>query len=235
MQIKLFNKKILLIVFILLLSGCGNKDIIIQKEISEKQIIEQSFGASGTYTAHITEAENDGQDDGTNYTSGVIFGKEGGTSSYSGLRYMNVTIPQGATITSAELSVKAGTNFTNSILTNIYCEDVDDSTVFSSSSKPSGRTRTTDFTAWDFSTSWTALSWYDTTDFKNAVQEVINRVGWESGNSLAVIITDDGTTDSTNRYIYNYSSGLAASAEITIGYDYIAESVPLTPIIIMFE
>ncbi|MBI2967714.1 MAG: hypothetical protein HYY40_07865 [Bacteroidetes bacterium] len=121
--------------------------------------------------------------------SGLRVGYDG---YYVGLRFQNVTIPQGSTINSASFSAyyylsQAG------ITVNIYGDDVDNASVFTTTSyNISGRTATTANVNWTFSIAST--TWNTSPDIATIIQEIVNRPGWASGNALCLITLETGTT-----------------------------------------
>lgn len=114
-------------------------------------------------------------------------------NSYQGYRFQNVDIPPGATITSATLEFSSAASATSDIASSIACEDADSGAAFSSSSNNiSNRTLTSAQTNWSVgSTSYSNGQRMTTPDFAASVQEVIDRGGWSSGNSIVVIAQPD--------------------------------------------
>ena len=113
-----------------------------------------------------------------------------------GMRFNGVDIPQGATIVNAYVQFKV--DETSSVATSLVIEgeDTDDAQTFTSSTwNISDRARTAASVAWS-PTAWTikgeAGSDQQTPDISLIIQEVVDRPGWSSGNSLAVIITGTG-------------------------------------------
>jgi len=110
-----------------------------------------------------------------------------------GMRWQNVTIPQGATITNAYIEFTV--DETDSETTNLtfWGEDADNPGAFQSTSyNISNRTKTS------ASVNWNVPSWSSTgvthqsPDIKTVIQEIVNRGGWSSGNALVVIVTGSG-------------------------------------------
>lgn len=102
-----------------------------------------------------------------------------------GLRFTGVTIPQGATINSAILTIRTASNDDPDL--DIYGQAADNAATFTTSSyNISGRTRTTAKTNWTASNVGLAQL-VDSPDFKSVVQEIVDRPGWSSGNALVVI------------------------------------------------
>jgi len=107
---------------------------------------------------------------------------------YTGTRFTNVSIPQGANILSATYSLWESdacptTDPNNTIYSIVKAEDVDNASVLSSSIDS--------YTMTSNSYSW---SWYYTQtanvehsiSVPDIVQEVINRSGWQDGNALTI-------------------------------------------------
>jgi hypothetical protein len=121
-----------------------------------------------------------------------------------GLRYTSVTIPQGATITNAY--VQFTTDETNSGATSltIRAEDENNASAFSESNyNVTSRRQTVAAVNWQ-PAAWNSVgsagSDQRTPNLKSLVQEVVNRSGWNSGNSLVLMVTGSGerTAESHN-------------------------------------
>lgn len=110
----------------------------------------------------------------------------GGATHRLGFRWPNVTVPNGATITSATLSlyVTSTANDTPNGAT-VGMQAADNAATFTTGTNDiSGRTRTSTV-AWSGSNigdGWKTL------DLTSQVQEVVNRSGWTSGNAMAAIL-----------------------------------------------
>lgn len=159
----------------------------------------------------VKSSVNDAQEVSSSVTltgKSVILGMSGATSVTTGFRFMEIEIPQGATISSAYIQFKASSDDGTTGTYTIKGEDVDNPAVFSSSSSNiSGRTTTSASVTWDSSstpaiTNWTKGNTYDTPDLKAIVQEIVDRENWESGNAMSFIITGTGT-----KYTYTYDNG----------------------------
>ena len=118
----------------------------------------------------------------------------------TGVRYSAVALPQGTHILSATLSIYGGTmplvNGPSRI--RIYGEASDSAPLWADAdgSRPDSipfTTASVDFTGAD---PWTA-SWHQI-DVTPIVQEIVNRGGWQSGNSLAFALTG---ADNRNYYL----------------------------------
>jgi hypothetical protein len=143
-----------------------------------------------------------------------------------GIRFQNVTIAQGATINTAVIELVADENETGTAgEMEIYCEDVDDSSTFTSASNNiSGRTLTTAKASWLNPPTWSGGNTYETVDFTDAVQEVINRSGWSSGNDLSVIFKEVTSSRDRDSESYDGSAGNAPTLKINYSAPLVADS-----------
>jgi len=118
-----------------------------------------------------------------------------------GMRFQNITIPQGSTITNAYVEFKV--DELDSIATSliIQAQDSDNAGTFTTATNNiSSRFRTTAQVSWSPASWSTVGALKQTPDISNVIQEVINLPNWLSGNGLAVIITGSGvrTAESFN-------------------------------------
>lgn len=107
------------------------------------------------------------------------------------MRWQTVNVPQGAVIASATLSLYIPFADTGTFAANIRGIDEDDTATWSSSSRPSQRTKTTatvnaNKANWS---NWGIGNWV-TIDIASVIQEIVNRAGWVLTNDLAVVIED---------------------------------------------
>jgi hypothetical protein len=114
-----------------------------------------------------------------------------------GMRFNGVDIPQGATIVNAYLQFQADETSSEVTSLTIQGEDHDNAPTFTSSRGGiSSRTRTTAAVPWS-PEPWTTVGEAGpdqrTPDIAAVIQEIVNRSGWSSGNSLVIIITGTGT------------------------------------------
>jgi hypothetical protein len=123
-----------------------------------------------------------------------------------GLRFTELAIPNGATITKAYIEFVADKASSGSASLSIRGEDVDNAGEFKAVSKNlSSRVKTTASVSW-VPSDWSANGVYQSYDIKSIVQEIVNRTGWASGNNMAFIITGTGTRTAES---YEGNSGSA--------------------------
>jgi hypothetical protein len=113
-----------------------------------------------------------------------------------GMRFNDVTIPQGSAIVAAHVQFQADETASEETSLTIRGEDVDDALIFErTTGNISSRTTTTAFGLWS-PAEWASKNEADTDqqteDIASVIQEIVSRDGWSSGNSLALIITGSG-------------------------------------------
>jgi hypothetical protein len=116
------------------------------------------------------------------------------TSSYTGLRFANLSIPPGAIIASAHLEVYSTQSLWIRVGMTFAAHASGNSPTFSSSDTPAQRTLTAQKVNHNSDTQWLVNSWYSLDELAPVVQEIVNRADWQSGNSLAIIIKGTGSS-----------------------------------------
>lgn len=127
-------------------------------------------------------------------------GSHGGNNEYSAaVRFTGVTIAQAATITSALFSLRANSTYNaspNVVKLIVCCEAADNAGALATSGATDldGATRpgTTADATWTVTTVTGGTRY--SVDITAAVQEVINRAGWVSGNAIVVLIDTHADT-----------------------------------------
>lgn len=147
--------------------------------------------------------------------------KNGASQTYTvGLRFQSVTIPQGATINAATLDIYVRA-IKDDVNVDIHAEAADNAATFASTNTPEDRTRTTASVLWSATglTDGTTDAWATSPDIASVVQEVVNRAGWTSGNSLAIICRGriDAGIIRTLQYM-SYDGNTAKAAKLNVTY-----------------
>jgi len=151
-----------------------------------------------------------------------------------GMRFLNVTIPQGATITTAYLTITArSTDSLTTVNSVIVGEDADNAAAFSTLDNYKGRRGTVvggannnniTSASVNFNSipSWTTDTAYNSPDIKTIIQEIVNRAGWVSGNALVLYWDDHANastnTDGTRRGGYCYDGSTSLCVKLHIEY-----------------
>ena len=136
----------------------------------------------------------------------------GGVNQKLGFRFLGVNIAQGETVTAATLSFYLPTTTYDSPHgATVGMEDADDATTFAATTDNiTNRTRTAATTAW--SGDDLGVGWHDV-DVTTAVQEVVDRVGWVSGNDMAALLY--GVTG-TALTVQAYDGDFSLAAKLTV-------------------
>ncbi len=140
---------------------------------------------------------------------------DGSNDQLVGMRFTNVTVPNGATISSAYTQFQVDETNSGATSVNIQAQDIDDAPTFSTSSNNiSSRSRTSASVAWA-PAAWSSVGEAGpdqrTPNIKAVIQEIVNRPGWASGNDMVIIITGSGERTAE---AYNGSSSGAALLHI---------------------
>ena len=125
------------------------------------------------------------------------------------LRFSNVTIPQGATITSASITMQAYQS--NSSAGYIKIKGIDEDNTSSFDSNPFARTATSATIDWDIG-SVTANNTYTSSSITTIVQEIVNRGSWSSGNAMGFFLMDDGFATNVTYRFDAYEEGTGSTA-----------------------
>ena len=134
-----------------------------------------------------------------------------------GLRFTNLMVPRGATVTRAYLQFAADETQSEVTTLTIQAQAVDNAATFTTAT---GNVSTRPRTA--TSASWSPPAWavvgeaaanQRTPDLAAVVQEIVSRPGWASGNALAIIITGTG-----HRTAESYEGKAAAAPLLHLEY-----------------
>ena len=156
--------------------------------------------------------------------------KQGG-----GLRFLNVTIPKGATILTAHLHVTPNADRSE---TDVYSKIIGDkeanAATFSLIADYQSRRgtacgganndlRTVDEVAWHWPASVTTDVEIESPDITTVIQELVNQAAWASGNAMALFLDDhDGVTALWSGYTYrSYNGSAAKAARLDVTYKYL--------------
>ncbi|HEY9265518.1 MAG TPA: hypothetical protein VIQ11_13030 [Mycobacterium sp.] len=94
-----------------------------------------------------------------------------------------LNVPQGATISTADITVKAVATATVFPTMTIVAVDLDDGPSYVNRAQYTGLAQTTAAVPWT-PTVWTNAASYTTPELKTVIQEIVDRPGWVSGNHI---------------------------------------------------
>lgn len=139
------------------------------------------------------------------------------TASYAGLNFGGINIPQGATIISARLEVASTSSQWIGLNVRMMAENVGNSALFSTTSRPSQRTVTTQEVLHTSNNLWAANTYYTLDEMAAVVQAVISRTDWQSGNRLSLILRGNGQTWS-RKFFHSYDGNPTLAPRLVIVY-----------------
>ncbi len=152
---------------------------------------------SGVIDVRVSQGSDDREEDGDGnpYEHTDL---DMGSQPYVGIRFQNLSIHQGATISSAYITFEAsppvdGHNTQATPLT-IHGQAADNAPTFTMGVNDdiSSRPNTTASVDWKIDIPWIDHVTYQSADLSPIVQEIVNRSGWSSGNAMVFKITGSG-------------------------------------------
>ncbi len=183
--------------------------------------------AAATLTLQVNAADSNAVEDGTTFSTAPsplwIGNGASATNSFTGIRFTNVTIPSGATITSARVSLYSSQSQWITVSFSIAAEAAINSAAFSSTSKMSQRTLTSMKVQHSDNVQWNANTWYSLDEIAPVIQEVVNQPGWQSGNSLSIIMKGTGSAYA-RKIVSSFNDSAANAPKLTITYDAAAQT-----------
>lgn len=198
-----------------------------------------------TFTKNIIDTLDDGHWEvfrGSPYGFSYIYPRFGTGSMadwfyHAWYRFTDVSIPQGATINSAKLSLYCTEDWSKSLYMDIYCVAADSGLSPTTSANGEALSLTSSSVPWSITSDWYEGTVYDTPDLKIIVQEIVDRSGWASGNAMVFIIrttADSSLNDQAEVMDYQESttdcSLLTIEYETTGGGDIVEINIPLISI-----
>lgn len=167
-----------------------------------------------TLQVKITDTADDGYEvfgSLTNMQFGV--GYAGGATFLLYCRFLNVTVPQGATIDSATLTLNI-TDISGTPDTTLYGVDEDNAAAFADpGNMPSAATKTTASADPDPAGTGSKVITITT-----IVQEIVDRAGWASGNAMAFVAGDNAGSGNNYWFAEDYEDAGTAEATLDITY-----------------
>ncbi|GEM_PF-5249847 len=176
-------------------------------------------GGEQTISVRVASGNDDAEENvGTGSigltSSDLELSHDGATNQIIGMRFNGISIPQGATITSAYLEFETDELDSGTTNLNISAENTDNATTFTTATNNISSRSKTSAISWSSVSAWnTADQKHQSPDIASIIQQVVNRSGWTSGNSMALFI--DGTGERTAE---SYNGEAAAAPLLVINY-----------------
>ena len=124
----------------------------------------------------------------------------------------------GSIVREAKLHTRAYGDSAGDVHVTIYGEDSDDATDFLGTNPlVPDRQRTSAGVSWSITEGWHADQWYWSPDIGDVIQEILDRPGWSSDNSLALLLIAD-SGDTQYRDVYARETGKENAAQLYIYY-----------------
>mgnify|MGYP000032082943 CR=1 FL=1 len=170
----------------------------------------QTYVASSQFSTRVSQSSDDADESTLSITDiDLDFAQ-----TVVAVRFNSIAVNQGATITNAYIEFTAEANKTGAYDFDIEGVDVDNSSTFSAGQNLALLTRTSASVSWTGSDSWSTNSAYESPSLTSIVQEIVNRGGWSSGNSMSFIF-NTGTGD---RDAYTYDNDPSKAPRLVIEY-----------------
>jgi hypothetical protein len=191
---------------------------------SWRQITIDNTKVSGstTNTWQVAANERDAWDDtSSGNLSSCIFG-DSGWSDAGGYQFA-VTIPQGATITSAKLQVYSASHSgaTGAYTARISIEDVDNASAFDGTPNDIyGRSYYITTVDWSIPAAGLDTgTWSDSPDIKDLIQHIVSKTGWSSGNYLSIGVWGVTSNGGCSEEIRDFNAGSSFAPKLEITYE----------------
>ncbi len=192
-------------------------------EVCDSNIIETTIPTS--FIASVVSGEDDVEEDAAtgiiSVSSGDLDLVEDPNTFIVGIRFTNITIPSGATITNAYLQFVADESQSVATSLSISAENTGNALpIIPVDSAVSSKIKTLASAAWN-PAGWIIGSTYTTSDISTVISELVGRGDWQGGNAMTFIIEGSGT-----RTAESYEGGFAP--ELHIEYEAIASTVDVS-------
>lgn len=178
-------------------------------------------------TPEIINSISNGSDDAHEISSVVytdsssLMLSSGTTEVITGLRFGDLHIPQGATITNAY--IRFTSEAFNSTATDLTFsgELTANSTTFTSGSGDlSSRTKTSASVLWDTDNDWPISGeTISSIDISSVVQEIVNQAGWCGSNALNIFVNGVSTSTGSARLATSFEDGSGLGPKLVVEYD----------------
>ena len=177
---------------------------------------------NGALVATIANGDGDAYEVGGSVSldANTLLLSDGTNTVTTGLRFSDVPIPQGATITSAKLRFTSEEFNVSSTTLTISAETGVSSTAFADSSgNLSSRIKTSSQVEWAGDNTFPehgelVLS----PDISSVIQEVVDQTDWCGGSKLNILIEGVGSSASASREVWAFDAGLGAP-QLVVEYD----------------
>ncbi len=134
-----------------------------------------------------------------------------------GTRFTDVQIPQGATITNAYVEFECDDGqWIGNVPIQIKGQDIDNAPTFTTTAYSiSTRAKTDTIVSWTITEKYTTDYKYRSADISSIIQEIVDRSGWASRNSVVIIFN---STSTNKREMESYNGEATAAPRLVVNF-----------------
>lgn len=158
------------------------------------------------------------------YLNAIAIGNYGAPYHFF-LYFTGITIPEGATIDAAYISVRAGPTIYGTPVARIYAEDAASPECVDEAGDIAAKTKTTTYVDWTLS-GWSNGNWYNSPSIKTIIQELVDSYAYSAG-PIQFLILNNGSPVGAYCSIYDYVENAASAAKLHIEYTVAATTYTL--------
>ena len=216
-----------------LITGTGSRTIVTHEQSATNapalSITYDKTAGGGCYkdsiVAQVVNSSDDAEENssGTTYTNNSTINMSSNTD---GFRFDNIQIPQGATITSATVSVResicswrrCSSQTSGAPTVSVKGELIDNSPAFTGGRRNhniTNRTTTAASVNWSLGDFTSDGTWVTSPDISSVITEIVSQGTWASGNAMSLIIGSDNQARSIDA---TDGSGSAGAAMLNITF-----------------
>jgi|SRR3989344_3166814 len=157
----------------------------------------------------------------TTISSDLELIKDGSKLQEVGMRFQDINIPHGSTISSAYIEFDTSQTSSETTDLTFSAEATDNAHTFSTSRYDiSSRTETSAEVTWSSVSAWNTVGEkHQTPDLSSVVQEIVDRPGWNFGNSMVILVEGSGS-----RVAESYNGDSDNAPLLVISYEVERES-----------
>ena len=156
----------------------------------------------GDNVNYYVDDETDDKNPNKVHPGGHVGGSKGPVITL--LAFENVQVPKGVTVLDAYVVFTASdTDSSSTVNANIVALDEDSPEIPDTYADLILAPTTTAYALWSDIGAWVAENEYNSVSITNVVQEIIDRVGWERGNTVVILFEDSSSSPNSNRKAYS--------------------------------
>ena len=165
--------------------------------------------------SRTVNASSDDVEEGQNLLTGTVHDLRSGNP--IGTRYLDMTIPQGATVSEAYVELTASGNDSGTTTIQISAEaSTDVQTYTSTSGSVTGRSYFSPAVSWSITNSWSTNGVYRSPDLSAMITQVVGQSGWEPGDAIGIQLN---TTTSTDRRARTWDNSPAQAPRLVVTFN----------------